>query len=448
MSKIMQPIDLLPSLDDLKKLPLRAIVAIAARAALRINSAYILPQVHPIDPTLKEALIQTITVAESFAASSLTHELYKEASISSVGAKKAADAATVSNWLPAQMTASSAFFAGRAVVAATSSFADMNEIVMSVLNNPSLQNPESETKLAGANYTVDYALQALHCSIKGFPVSAKPISDDYRFLISLNLGSFPDSGNPIDSREQGPLGSLWPEGSPKWYVPDTTHLFFAELLQFVVSMATMQSLLLSSQLHKAYTDENNVRIETPEGQAIMAVVPDLRMPLTMIEEDCDEYCSIDSSGTVEYLIGNTPPPAQLYFAMTPFTKKMFPKLEGVQAQVSNHMGASAEVLICYLIGGAFERSIDQFEKNYGTDRKKWPPELQFFRHLRNGCFHGNRFNITPTKSGQTQIDASRPPHWHTYIMSSDAAMDGLKVIDGWFHIPHVLPFLNDMGKYI
>ena len=34
---------------------------------------------------------------------------------------------------------------------------------------------------------------------------------DYDRLLSLNLGTYPDPGQPIDPTETGPLGSLWPE---------------------------------------------------------------------------------------------------------------------------------------------------------------------------------------------------------------------------------------------
>ena len=46
------------------------------------------------------------------------------------------------------------------------------------------------------------------------------------------------------------------------------------------------------------------------------------------------------------------------------------------------------------LGHSFEMAKSAIETKYGTDRKNnWPSELQFFYHIRNGCFHGNRFNI-------------------------------------------------------
>jgi hypothetical protein len=39
---------------------------------------------------------------------------------------------------------------------------------------------------------------------------------DYQAIDHMNLGTFPDLGDPIDPSEHGPLGSLWPAGKPDW----------------------------------------------------------------------------------------------------------------------------------------------------------------------------------------------------------------------------------------
>jgi hypothetical protein len=106
-----------------------------------------------------------------------------------------------------------------------------------------------------------------------------------------------------------------------------------------------------------------------------------------------------------------------------------------------------ELLASYLIGGSFERYKSHFNSKYGNDPSLWHPELQFFRHLRNGCFHSNEFNITPYK-GSPQIDPSSPPVWSNYIMKSDSDMNGKRVLGGFLHLPQIIPFLNSMGKYV
>jgi len=106
-----------------------------------------------------------------------------------------------------------------------------------------------------------------------------------------------------------------------------------------------------------------------------------------------------------------------------------------------------EILTAYIIGGAFERCKLAFEKKYGKAPSKWPPELQFFRHLRNGCFHSNKFNIRPYRD-QPQIDPCNLPKWKAYVMTSDADMNGQKVIGRFFHIHQTIPFLDEMGTLL
>jgi hypothetical protein len=36
-------------------------------------------------------------------------------------------------------------------------------------------------------------------------------------LLSFDLGRFGEAGRPLDPGEAGPLGPLWPEGPPSWY---------------------------------------------------------------------------------------------------------------------------------------------------------------------------------------------------------------------------------------
>ncbi len=42
------------------------------------------------------------------------------------------------------------------------------------------------------------------------------MAEDYRRILELKAGHFPKRGEPIDPREDGPLGPLWPDGEPEW----------------------------------------------------------------------------------------------------------------------------------------------------------------------------------------------------------------------------------------
>jgi hypothetical protein len=106
-----------------------------------------------------------------------------------------------------------------------------------------------------------------------------------------------------------------------------------------------------------------------------------------------------------------------------------------------------EILTAYVIGGAFERRSSAIKAKYGHNPSAWPPAVQFFRHLRNGCFHSNAFNIRP-HNGQPQIDPNHPPKWGSYTMASDSALNGRKAIGGFFHMHQTIPFLDDIGGLI
>lgn len=106
-----------------------------------------------------------------------------------------------------------------------------------------------------------------------------------------------------------------------------------------------------------------------------------------------------------------------------------------------------ELLTAYIVGGSYERYKSHFQTKYGNDSSRWHPELQFFRHLRNGCFHSNVFNITPYR-GNPQIDPANPPTWKNYVMTSDSDMNGKKVLGGFFHLPQIIPFLDSMNAHI
>ena len=55
-----------------------------------------------------------------------------------------------------------------------------------------------------------------------------------------------------------------------------------------------------------------------------------------------------------------------------------------------------------MFGHAYETAASVIEARFGSDRKKnWPPTLQFAYHIRNGCFHGNKFNILQNSMSST-----------------------------------------------
>ena len=104
-----------------------------------------------------------------------------------------------------------------------------------------------------------------------------------------------------------------------------------------------------------------------------------------------------------------------------------------------------------LLGSSWEKTKDEVvslwndpRKSFELNRLSWPSEIQLWRHLRNGCFHGNHFNIT----GRNPFDLNNPPRWKNYIIDDVEALNGTKVFDVFMPHSMIILFLNDIGKLI
>lgn len=439
-----------PSEQDLRNLPLRALVAFAARCARRIYPQFLLPSSLPQAQQFISAVDKAITLAEAYA----KNEPVSSKNAHVTGAEAASVAQSLQK-LPIDfqmvLVANSAAEAAYAVYSAASELGESNAIVTKAFmltdgaDMKSIGNTLAEVRgLHTANFAVRASVFAAHAA----PLSTLHISHDFAKLASLALGAYPDLGDPIDTDNTGPLGPLWLNDEPRWFAVDEQHPFYEEILQFKVSAISLEALLMASLIQKGASGgiAQNINIVPPE-QVPLIELPDLRLEMHLAETGCMEECIVSTVATVEYLVGVKGRPVQLLFALRPWNGHM-PDESTISGKLDAHIGPSLETVVCYLVGGAFERFKDHFRATYGNDDRRWPPELQFFRHLRNGCFHQNKFNMLKRRDGSAQIDPSNPPKWHSYIMTSDNLLAGHKVIDGFFHIPHVLPLLHNMGNFV
>jgi hypothetical protein len=184
--------------DDLKQLPLRAIVAFVARCARRVQPLYRLPEGCPRKAEHETGVDLVIQAAERFA----------------LGDLAAYDAA---------------YDAARAAVRAADNF------ILDVAIDEALEG-ELDVVLRAARAAHDVA-NAAYATL-GYALDARPALDvahvahvaarvaaragdaaytDYENLLALRLSKFPDLGQAIDPSESGPLGPLWPDGAPKWF---------------------------------------------------------------------------------------------------------------------------------------------------------------------------------------------------------------------------------------
>lgn len=94
-----------------------------------------------------------------------------------------------------------------------------------------------------------------------------------------------------------------------------------------------------------------------------------------------------------------------------------------------------------IFGHAFERVRFEAVNKWG-ERRNWPDIFQFAYHIRNGCFHGNMFNITTSRMHGT-------PQWRSVVISM--SMHGKKVMgfpDGVIGIADIPMLLYDLWEKV
>jgi hypothetical protein len=193
--------------EDLKKLPLRAIVAFAARCARRVEFIAQFPAGHPQREARRVAVDNAIRLAEDISRGSAC------ASIEPVVRALEATRAISGVGIGCECAAAAAASAAR--TAAT---------VWLVLNPGEddrdaerwTNTPEARSYLSHlADVTADIvALDAFTAAVEAADAVAFDDSfmrgaiQDYERLLGLQLGTYPQAGRPFDPSPDGPLGPL------------------------------------------------------------------------------------------------------------------------------------------------------------------------------------------------------------------------------------------------
>jgi hypothetical protein len=184
------------SLSDLAQMTLRGNVAFAVRCAERLRPCFELPADAPRRREQIAAVDAAIRVAAAFC-----RGLPVEAGRAAAAAKLAG--------VVAEETCESTRFAGYAAVRAAAAAAHAEEYVHgksdSSISEVVAAAFGAGRVLAGNSdlFTQDLILAALFADMEN--------------LVSLAKGASQDLGPPIDPSESGPLGSLWPAGTPAWF---------------------------------------------------------------------------------------------------------------------------------------------------------------------------------------------------------------------------------------
>ena len=175
----------LPTEDDLEQLPLRGIVAYAARCARRVQPRFRLAKAIPDFSRHQAAVADAISLAEQFCL---------REDVNAAVAAGAADTA--------------AYDAADAQIQAAADVAACAAAACEAANTDEDAAPAYDAACAAS-----YAASASGEQVDAFAEAAYA---DYDRLLELDLAGWPELGPPIDPSDKGPLGSLWPDGPPKW----------------------------------------------------------------------------------------------------------------------------------------------------------------------------------------------------------------------------------------
>jgi hypothetical protein len=178
----------LPSVEELKQLPLRAIVAYATRCARRVVPLF---EFAELKPRHKKDLKYAILVAEEFARGETNAEFSD--SVRSDALSAAVHYADLSAAVNAARAAADAAYAAVNAARADAAYAAY-----------------AARAAADAAYAAVYTTAARAAADAAYAA----VYTDFKSLINLRLGRYPELGEPIDPSEKGPLGPLWPDGEP------------------------------------------------------------------------------------------------------------------------------------------------------------------------------------------------------------------------------------------
>ncbi len=193
------------STEDLKKLPLRAIVALAARCARRVESLSVLPEGHEHRDRCRTAIDGAIRLAEDFARGSPCP------AVPSVIREVEACRAIAQGEYVRDTVFGAVVWAAHAAGAAMEGLSVRDEPPEVGLMGTRLPNPFPQL----ANVAADLAARDAFTAAVDAAVAAgfgdefiKGSMQDYQTLLKLRLGLYPDAGQPIDPSPAGPLGKL------------------------------------------------------------------------------------------------------------------------------------------------------------------------------------------------------------------------------------------------
>jgi hypothetical protein len=196
------------TVEHLKKLPLRAIVAFAARCARRVEPIAQLPEGHPGREGRRAAVDAALRLAEGFsmgqacpAADSVVQAV--DVSRGAAGVARSCESAAAAAAETAHAAAAAWHAFGRVERDRSRNLWEGtagSQNVRGLLKHTTVELAALNAFTAAAE-----AYEAVGLHNKGYVTAAL---NDYDKLLLLNLGLYPEPGDPIDPSPAGPLGLL------------------------------------------------------------------------------------------------------------------------------------------------------------------------------------------------------------------------------------------------
>jgi hypothetical protein len=193
------------STEDLKKLPLRAIVALAARCARRVESLSLLPDGHPDLDRCRTAVDSAIRLAEDFASGSPCR------AVPSVIREVEACRAIAQGEQVRETAVAAVVWTSHAAAVAMEGLGLRDEPADVNLLDSQQPNPYPQLANVAADLAARDAFTAAVDAARAVGFADEFIKGamrDYQALLKLGLGRYPEAGQPIDLSRAGPLGTL------------------------------------------------------------------------------------------------------------------------------------------------------------------------------------------------------------------------------------------------
>lgn len=194
--------------DDLKTLPLRGIVALAARCARRVERLAALPDGHPDGAQVRAAIDEALQVAEAFARGEPCPSA--DQAVAAIEASRSATSGEIlrENAYAAILRAVHAAATAARAVAEGREPAERR--IMGGHGDQPLAPVAGISAELAAMGAFTAALDAAE-AVGSTDEFTRWAAEDLRKLQGLKLGHYPEAGDPVDPSPDGPLGPLWPK---------------------------------------------------------------------------------------------------------------------------------------------------------------------------------------------------------------------------------------------